>query len=40
MADDEILEARRKTWHGFVKLIAFCVAAIALALVLMALFLT
>lgn len=39
MADDQMLEERRKSWNGFVKLMTFSVAATVITLVLMAIFL-
>lgn len=39
MAEDPFLESRRHTWHGFIRLIQYSVAAIVAALVLMAIFL-
>ena len=38
MADQQMLERHRKTWHGFVKLIIYAVA-VAVTLLLMAAFL-
>ncbi len=38
MADQQMLEPHRKTWHGFVKLIIYAVA-VAVTLLLMAAFL-
>ncbi len=40
MADQQMLEERRRTWNGFVKLITISVAAISIIMILMALFLT
>ncbi len=40
MTDREIVEQHRKTWHGFVKLVTYCVAAVAIIMLLMAAFLT
>lgn len=39
MAEDDMLQEHRRTWHGFVRLIGFSVAASVLALTLMAIFL-
>jgi hypothetical protein len=39
MADQQMLERHRKTWHGFVKLIFYAVAVVAVTLLLMAAFL-
>ncbi len=39
MAEHHMFEEHRKTWRGFTKLIVYSVAAIAIALALMALFL-
>ena len=39
MADQEMIERHRKTWHGFVKLMVCSVAATAVILLLMAAFL-
>ncbi len=40
MADQEMVERHRKTWQGFVKLIAYSLAAVAIVMLLMAAFLT
>ena len=40
MSHDDLIEDRRKTWHGFVILIGCSAAAIFLTLALMAVFLT
>jgi len=40
MADDKILEEHRKSWHGFVWLMACSSAATVVVLALMAIFLT
>ena len=40
MADDQMIQERRRTWNGFVKLLAYASAATALCLALMAIFLT
>ncbi len=40
MADQEMIERHRKTWHGFVKLMAYSVAAVVIVMLLMAAFLT
>ncbi len=40
MADQEMVEQHRKTWEGFVKLTTYCVAAVAVIMLLMAAFLT
>ncbi len=39
MADQQMIEERRKTWHGFVKVTVYSVAAAGAVLALMALFL-
>jgi hypothetical protein len=39
MADQQMLERHRKTWHGFVRLTIYAVAVVAVALLLMAAFL-
>ncbi len=39
MSDDQMLEERRRTWHGFVKMMAGSVVVIAIALILMGIFL-
>ena len=39
MADNQMLQEHRQTWKGFVKLLAWSVAATALTLILMAIFL-
>jgi hypothetical protein len=39
MADDQMLAEHRRQWHGFVKLIGWCLAAIVVTLALMAIFL-
>ncbi len=40
MADQEIVERHRKTWQGFVKLTTYVVTAVAIIMLLMAVFLT
>jgi hypothetical protein len=39
MPDDHMLREHQKSWHGFVRLITVSTAAVALTLVLMAIFL-
>ena len=39
MADDQMLYEHRRTWAGFVKLIIYSSVAIAITLILMAIFL-
>ncbi len=39
MADDQMFQERRKTWHGFVKLLAYSSAAAATCLALLAILL-
>lgn len=39
MAENEMLEAHQRTWHGFVKLMGFSLAGVVTLLVLMAIFL-
>ncbi|MFQ5772944.1 MAG: aa3-type cytochrome c oxidase subunit IV [Kiloniellaceae bacterium] len=39
MAENEMLEEHQRTWHGFVKLLVYSVAAVVLTLILMAAFL-
>jgi len=39
MAENEMLEAHQRTWHGFVKLMGFSLAGVVTVLVLMAIFL-
>ncbi len=39
MAEDPMLESRRRTWRGFIRLIQFSLAATVLALIFMAIFL-
>ncbi len=39
MSDQQMLDERRKTWNGFVKLIIWSTAATALTLLLMLIFL-
>jgi hypothetical protein len=39
MSDDQMLHEHQKTWHGFVKLMIYSLTAVALTLILMAIFL-
>jgi hypothetical protein len=39
MAQDELLEEHRRTWHGFCKLLTYSTAGVVVILILMALFL-
>ncbi len=39
MADQEMVEQHHKTWQGFVKLVTYCVVAVAIIMLLMAAFL-
>jgi hypothetical protein len=39
MANDQMLEEHRQSWHGFVKLMTYSTVAVIAALVLMAIFL-
>lgn len=39
MADDQLLEEHRRTWHGFIKLMVWSTVGTVIILVLMALFL-
>ena len=39
MAENEMLEQHRRTWHGFCQLMGYSTAAIVVTLVLMAIFL-
>lgn len=39
MAEDDMLQEHRRTWHGFVRLIGYSVVATVLVLALMAIFL-
>ena len=39
MSDQQFIEEHQKTWNGFVKLIAWSTAAVALTLLLMRIFL-
>ncbi len=38
MADDQMIQERRRTWSGFVKLLAFSSAAAVICLALLAIF--
>ncbi len=40
MANQEMVERHRKTWQGFVKLVTYCVTAVTIIMLLMAVFLT
>ncbi len=40
MADREMVERHRKMWQGFVRLITYALAAVAIVMLLMAAFLT
>ena len=39
MSDQQMLDEHRETWNGFVKLLTWSVAAVALTLLLMRIFL-
>jgi hypothetical protein len=39
MAQDELLEEHRRTWHGFCQLMTYSTAGVVITLSLMALFL-
>lgn len=39
MADDQLLEEHRQTWHGFIRLMTWSLVGTVIILVLMALFL-
>ncbi len=38
MADDQMIQERRRTWNGFVKLLAYSAAAAVICLALVAIF--